>query len=87
MRVRELVAWNLRRLRVAAGVSQERLAFDAGVDRAYVGHIERGSMNPSIDTIEKLADTLGTQVVEFFVEPAEGEDRPKPLRGGRRPRK
>ena len=86
MRVRDLVAWNLRRLRVAAGVSQERLAFDAGVDRAYVGHIERGTMNPSIDTIEKLADTLETQVAEFFVEPAEGEDRPKPLRGGRRPR-
>ena len=86
MRVRDLVAWNLRRLRVAAGVSQERLAFDAGVDRAYVGHNERGTMNPSIDTIEKLADTLETQVAEFFVEPTEGEDRPKPLRGGRRPR-
>ena len=86
MRVRDLVAWNLRRLRVAKGVSQERLAFDAGVDRAYVGHLERGEMNPSIDTIEKLADTLDIKIAEFFVEPAEGETRPKPLRGGRRPR-
>jgi hypothetical protein len=32
-----LVAWNLRRIRVRRGLSQERLAFDASVDRSYVG--------------------------------------------------
>ena len=41
MRGRDLVGANLRRLRVERHVSQERLAFDAGVDRSYVGGMER----------------------------------------------
>ncbi len=43
MEVRALIGWNLRRLRVAKGLSQERLALAAGIDRAYVGRVERGS--------------------------------------------
>jgi hypothetical protein len=39
MKARALVAWNLRRIRVKRGVSQERLAYDADVDRAYVMRI------------------------------------------------
>ncbi len=86
MQVRTLVGWNVRRLRVARGVSQERLAFDAGVDRSYVGGLERGEENPSVDVLERLAITLGIAVAEFFVEPAPGESPPQPLRGGRPPR-
>jgi predicted transcriptional regulator len=36
MRGRALVAWNLRRIRVNRGLSQKKLAFDAGIDRSYV---------------------------------------------------
>lgn len=84
MNGRGLVAWNLRRLRVAKGVSQERLAFDARVDRAYVGALERESENPTVDLLERLAATLGIPLAELFRVPAEGEQRPAPLRGGRR---
>lgn len=42
MKATALVAWNLRLLRVKRALSQEALAVDAGVDRSYVGRIERG---------------------------------------------
>jgi transcriptional regulator with XRE-family HTH domain len=54
---RALVAWNLRRIRVARGLSQERLAYDAGVDRSYVGGLERCEENPTVDILDQYAAT------------------------------
>jgi transcriptional regulator with XRE-family HTH domain len=85
MKGRALVAWNLRRLRVKRGLSQERLAFDAGVDRSYVGGLERREENPTVDVLDRLAKTLAVNLSEFFVEPAKGATPPRPLRSGRRP--
>ena len=59
MRVTKLVAWNLRRLRVARALSQEALAVDAGIDRSFVGRIERGIENPTVETLDRLAAALG----------------------------
>jgi transcriptional regulator with XRE-family HTH domain len=84
MQARALVAWNLRRIRVGRGLSQERLAFDSGIDRAYIGGLERGRHNPTVDTLDKLAELLAVPVAEFFREPAEGEAPPAALRAGRR---
>lgn len=84
MRGRALVGWNLRRLRVAREISQERLAFDSGVDRSYLGGLERGLENPTIDLLERLADTLATPLAELFAEPPPGAEAPRPLRSGRR---
>jgi transcriptional regulator with XRE-family HTH domain len=81
---RALVAWNLRRIRVARGLSQDRLAFDSGVDRAYVGGLERGKANPTVDVLDRLAAVLATPLAELFAEPAEGAEPPRPMRGGRR---
>ena len=58
MKATALVAWNLRWLRVKRALSQEALAVDAGVDRSYVGRIERGVENPTVDTPDRLAKTL-----------------------------
>lgn len=49
----------VREQRTAAGLSQERLALDAGVDRTFVSQIERGIRQPSLTTIWKLAEALG----------------------------
>jgi transcriptional regulator with XRE-family HTH domain len=84
MRVQALVAWNLRRLRVGRGLSQENLAVDAGIDRTYVSRLERGLENPTVGVLDQLAEALDTGIVEFFVVPASGELPPTPLRGGRR---
>jgi transcriptional regulator with XRE-family HTH domain len=84
MNARDLVAWNVRRLRVLRGVSSEALAAESGVDRAYVSRIERRIANPTIDVLERVARTLGIAMAELFVMPRPDEDRPEPLRGGRR---
>ena len=68
------------------GLSQERLAFDAEVDRSYVGGLERQDENPTVDVLDRLAKTLEVSVSEFFKAPRKGTSPPKPLRSGRRPR-
>jgi transcriptional regulator with XRE-family HTH domain len=83
---RALVAWNLRRIRVKRGLSQEQLAFDADVDRSYVGGLERREENPTVDLLDRLAKALSVQLSEFFKHPRRGSLPPKPLRGGRRAR-
>lgn len=66
MRGRELVGKNIKRVRVAKGVSQEQLAFDAAIDRSYLGGIERCDENPSVDTLDKIAGVLGIELAELF---------------------
>jgi transcriptional regulator with XRE-family HTH domain len=83
MKGRALLAWNLRRLRSEREISQERLAADAEVDRAYVSELERKRGNPTVDLLDKLAATLQVPLSEFFREPEVGAKRPKPLRSGR----
>jgi transcriptional regulator with XRE-family HTH domain len=86
MRAAKLVAWNLRRLRVRNGLSQEALAADAEVDRSYVGRLERGLENPTVGVLERIAATLNAELVEFFRAPAKNEPAPKSLPAGRRPK-
>lgn len=56
----------LRELRAAKGWSQERLAFESGLNRTYVGSVERGERNVSLVNIWKLARALGTQPGELL---------------------
>lgn len=74
----------MRRLRVIRGLSQERLAYDAEVDRSYVGGLERREGNPTVDVLERLARTLGVAIGEFFKEPRKGSAAPEPLQRGRK---
>ena len=85
MHGRALVAWNLRRLRVERGVSQERLAFDSGVDRSYLGGVERQEQNPTVDVLDRLAATLDVSISELFRVPRKGALAPKPQQRGRKP--
>lgn len=66
MRLRETVARNLRRLRQAKSLSQEELADRAAINRNYVGMLEREQHAATIDMLEKLADVLEADPVEFF---------------------
>lgn len=60
--VQARVARNLRRLREAKGIAQERLAYEAGVDRSYASKIERGVANPSLNVLCRMADLLEVDV-------------------------
>ena len=86
MKAQALVAWNLRRLRVRKGLSQENLAVDAELDRTYVSRLERGLENPTVAVLERLSVAIGCQIVEFFRVPSPDDPTPQPLRGGRRPK-
>lgn len=55
----ERFAFNVRRLRAAADVSQEELAFRADVHRTQVSLIEAGERLPRLETLVKLAGALG----------------------------
>lgn len=48
----------LRELRSAAGIAQEKLALEADLDRSFVGRLERGAMQPRLETIFRLARVL-----------------------------
>jgi transcriptional regulator with XRE-family HTH domain len=66
MRLRGVVARNLRRLRQSKGLSQEELAARAEINRNYVSLLERQENAASVDMLEKLADVLGVDPAEFF---------------------
>lgn len=69
MDLRQLFALNLRRIRRERGLTQEQLAHDAEVDRAYMSRVERGVTWVGLEIIGKLADVLSVDVTEFFIIP------------------
>ena len=64
--LRDLFGTRLRVLRNAANLSQEKLALRAGMDRSYVGQVERGEVNISLDNVGKLASGLGMEPRSLF---------------------
>jgi transcriptional regulator with XRE-family HTH domain len=56
---REVFARNLRRARRLKDLTQESVALDAGVPRAYLSRVERGTINISMDSADALAQALG----------------------------
>ena len=63
-----LVGRNVRRYRVAAGLTQEELAHRAGFDRTYLSDIERGIRNPTISLLQDIAMVVGVHVAMFLLE-------------------
>lgn len=70
--LREQLGRAVRRLRSNAGFSQERFADACALHRTYIGAVERGETNISLDNIERIAQTLGLTVSRLFTE-AEAE--------------
>ncbi len=65
--IRSVLAVNLIALRMAREWSQEALAFEAGLHRTFVAHVERQGRNISLDNLEKLAVALDVQTYELLM--------------------
>jgi transcriptional regulator with XRE-family HTH domain len=63
---REALAANIVALRHEKGWSQEVLAFECGLHRTFVAHVERLSRNISLDNVERLAKALGVETYELL---------------------
>lgn len=68
------LAVNVRRLRLQSGMSQEALAEETGLHRTYIGSVERGERNLSVDNIEKLAAALHVPPSELLTPTGQGSD-------------
>lgn len=58
----------VRALRIERGLAQEQLALESGLDRSYVGGIERGERNPSLTNVFKIADVLAVPASRLHLE-------------------
>ena len=58
MDVVQLLGVNVRHYRKLKGMTQEQLAVEAGMERSYVSDLERGTRNPSVVALSRLADAL-----------------------------
>jgi transcriptional regulator with XRE-family HTH domain len=65
-RVRQQFGARLRQLRKANKLSQEALALESGLDRSYLGKIERGESNVALVNIQRIADALKVGAGELF---------------------
>lgn len=64
--ITEKVGSRIKELRRALGLSQEKLALKAEVDRTYLAGVEQGKRNPSIKSLEKILKALEVSFGEFL---------------------
>ena len=58
----------LRRLRLAQGLTQEQLGFEANLRRTHISSLELGEKEPSLKTIQKLSLALGLSISKLMLE-------------------
>ncbi|HLP90541.1 MAG TPA: helix-turn-helix transcriptional regulator [Nostocaceae cyanobacterium] len=66
--IRKKFGDRIRQLRQIRGISQENLAHLSGLDRSYIGGVERGERNISLINIQKIANALNISLRELFDE-------------------
>lgn len=64
--INEKIGLRIKELRNSLGLSQEKLALKAEIDRTYLAGVEQGKRNPSIKSLEKIIEALEVNFSEFF---------------------
>ena len=62
-----LVGLNVRKVRKLRGMTQEQLGLDTEMERSYVSDLERGTRNPSVRAVERLARALDVQLHQLLM--------------------
>jgi transcriptional regulator with XRE-family HTH domain len=65
--LRQRVGLHIKRLRLSHGLTQEQLGERASLSYKFIGEVERGIGNPTVDSLDAIARGLGVQMGEFFV--------------------
>jgi len=68
MKLRKIFSDNVRKYRIKQNLSQEELAEKAGVHRTYIGSVERGERNITINVMEKICIALEMSIIDLFKE-------------------
>jgi transcriptional regulator with XRE-family HTH domain len=66
MRLARIFGINVRHVRKELGLSQEALAHEVDLAVTYVGQIERGLRNPTLDVVERFAKALGVKPLKLL---------------------
>lgn len=61
------VGIRIKKWRVKRGLSQEELAYRAGLYRTYVGHLENARYSPSAYVLYKIGKVLKVEISKFFL--------------------
>ncbi|MDP6223279.1 MAG: helix-turn-helix transcriptional regulator [Candidatus Micropelagos thuwalensis] len=64
--IKKIFGARVRTLRTEKGWSQEDFAFECGVHKTYIGPVERGERNISLENIKKMANTFRIDIAELF---------------------
>jgi len=67
MRLAEIFGANVRKVRLERGMTLEVLADEVGLAYTYVGQIERGRRNPTLDVVERIAAVLKVEPLALLV--------------------
>ncbi|WP_088102030.1 helix-turn-helix domain-containing protein [Halalkalibacter urbisdiaboli] len=65
-KISKIIGERLRKLRKEQGLSQEELAHKAFLHPTYIGQLERGEKNPTVETVEKVANALQISLADLF---------------------
>jgi len=68
MKLKKIFSNNVRKYRIKQDMSQEELAEKAGLHRTYIGSVERGERNITINVMEKICIALGMSIIDLFKE-------------------
>lgn len=79
--IAKTIGQRIRKYRTKLGLSQERLAEYAGCHETYIGQVERGEKNATLESIEKIASALGVPLSRLFekLEEIDGNEKNIPL--------
>lgn len=67
MRMAQVLGENVRRIRRERGVTLETLAHDVGLSYSYMGQLERGQRNPTLEVVERIAAILKVEPLHLLM--------------------